>query len=444
MGDRLRLTYYWLASAAAAASLSFAANSTAPIILSATINASATQVTVTGQRLTPSSGPPTVSWDGTALTLASYSNIRVVADLPAGVSAGTFQLTVNNGIASNFDVTYGTAGPPGPTGPQGPQGKTGATGPQGPAGPQGPQGSAGIALPFYGGTSSDQIPFTVFASYPSVTAIYGIGGNTASNYGGSGISGLGGNSTSSNAGGGYGVYGVGGSATVSGAVPGSGGFFQGSESTSLSNTYGGTGVIAYGGNANTAGYGGLGLYVLAGADAGGLQTAAQIEGGVVIGGDVYIAGTLVKSGGSFRIDHPSDPANKLLYHSFVESPDMMNIYNGNTVTDGSGTAVVALPSWFEALNRDFRYQLTVVGQFARAMVASKIANGSFTIKTDKPNIEISWQVTGIRQDAWANAHRIPLEVEKPAEYRGHYIHPELFGREGELGIDEMKYPPPRQ
>ena len=32
-----------------------------------------------------------------------------------------------------------------------------------------------------------------------------------------------------------------------------------------------------------------------------------------------------KPGGSFKIDHPVDPACKYLYHSFVESPDMMNV-----------------------------------------------------------------------------------------------------------------------
>ena len=144
-------------------------------------------------------------------------------------------------------------------------------------------------------------------------------------------------------------------------------------------------------------------------------------------GDVYVGGTLSKAGGSFKIDHPLDPENKYLSHSFVESPDMMNIYNGNVVTDASGTAIVTMPDYFDALNRDFRYQLTVVGeQFAQARVASKMANRSFIIRTDKPNIEVSWQVTGIRQDAWANAHRIPVEEDKPEKERGLYLHPELY------------------
>jgi hypothetical protein len=151
-------------------------------------------------------------------------------------------------------------------------------------------------------------------------------------------------------------------------------------------------------------------------------------------GNVNVDGNLSKAGGSFKIDDPLDPANKYLYHSFVESPDMMNIYNGNVTTDAQGDAVVSLPEWFETLNRDFRYQLTVVGQFAQAIVAGEVAGGQFSIKTDKPNVKVSWQVTGIRQDAWANAHRIPVEVEKPEVERGFYLHPELYGAPEEKGV----------
>jgi hypothetical protein len=145
-----------------------------------------------------------------------------------------------------------------------------------------------------------------------------------------------------------------------------------------------------------------------------------------VAGDANVSGTFTKGAGSFKIDHPLDPANKYLYHSFVESPDMMNIYNGNVITDKDGLATVILPPYFSALNRDFRYQLTVVGQFAQAIVARKVANNRFVIRTDKPQVEVSWQVTGIRQDAYANAHRIPVEVDKPRQEQGHYLHPELF------------------
>src|SRR5579863_1963413 len=145
-------------------------------------------------------------------------------------------------------------------------------------------------------------------------------------------------------------------------------------------------------------------------------------------GNLNVKGTLTKGGGSFKIDHPLDPANKYLSHSFVESPDMMNVYNGNITTDRHGLATVNLPEYFEALNGDFRYQLTVIGRFAQAIVAKKIAANRFVIRTSKPNVEVSWQVTGIRHDAYANAYRIPVEEDKTAQDQGYYLHPEVFGQ----------------
>src|SRR5258708_7100791 len=136
-------------------------------------------------------------------------------------------------------------------------------------------------------------------------------------------------------------------------------------------------------------------------------------------GAADITGTLTKPAGSFRIDHPLDPANQYLYHSFVESPDMMNIYNGSVTTDKHGLATVILPAYFEALNRDFRYQLTPVGQFAQAMVAEKVNSNHLVIKTHKPGVQVSCQVTGIRHDAYANQHRIQVEEPKPESLRQH-------------------------
>ncbi len=151
-------------------------------------------------------------------------------------------------------------------------------------------------------------------------------------------------------------------------------------------------------------------------------------------GDVYVSGTLGKAAGSFKIDHPQDPANKFLIHSFVESPDMMNIYNGNVVTDVDGMATVALPSYFNAVNIDFRYQLTVLGEFAQAIVKEEISGNEFTIQTNKPNIKVSWQVTGVRNDPYAQEHRIKPVEDKPAHEKGLYLHPELYGKSSDLGF----------
>lgn len=145
-----------------------------------------------------------------------------------------------------------------------------------------------------------------------------------------------------------------------------------------------------------------------------------------INGNLNVSGTLSKASGSFKIDHPLDPENKYLYHSFVESPDMKNIYDGTVITDKNGKATISLPAYFGALNKDFRYQLTCVGVFAQAIVFKKIHNNQFLIKTSKPNVEVSWQVTGIRNDSYAKKHRIVPEVEKEENAKGKLLYPDSY------------------
>ena len=139
-------------------------------------------------------------------------------------------------------------------------------------------------------------------------------------------------------------------------------------------------------------------------------------------GNVQVAGTLSKGGGSFRIDHPLDPLNKYLQHSFVESPDMMNVYNGNAQLDQNGEATIELPSWFETLNRDFRYQLTCIGGFAPVYIAGEIDGNRFRIAGGKVGLKVSWQVTGIRKDPYAENHRIQVELDKPLAEQGSCLH----------------------
>jgi hypothetical protein len=139
-------------------------------------------------------------------------------------------------------------------------------------------------------------------------------------------------------------------------------------------------------------------------------------------------GTVTKRGGAFKIDHPLDPAKKYLQHSFVESPDMMNIYNDNVQLDESGRATVLLPDWFEALNRDFRYQLTCIGEHAPIYIAEGVKEGCFVVAGGKSRGLVSWQVTGIRKDPWAVDHTIQVEVEKSENERGTYLYPEGYER----------------
>lgn len=134
-------------------------------------------------------------------------------------------------------------------------------------------------------------------------------------------------------------------------------------------------------------------------------------------GDMRVTGTLLKAAGSFQIDHPLDPDRKWLSHSFVESPDMMNVYNGVAVLGAGGEATVTLPAWFEALNRDFRYQLTAMGRSMPGLhVSREVADNAFRIGGGEPGGRVSWQVTGIRHDDYAREHPIVVETDKsPSE-----------------------------
>ncbi|UWZ85755.1 autotransporter outer membrane beta-barrel domain-containing protein [Occallatibacter riparius] len=225
---------------------------------------------------------------------------------------------------------------------------------------------------------------------------------------------------------------------VKGEADGSSGQGVKGESFGYTTTADGFGPDGVDGIAHSDAGSGVAALNTAGGDAIFAQSAYGFAGYFL--GNVAVQGNLSKAGGSFKIDHPLDPANKYLSHSFVESPDMKNIYDGVVTTNAQGKAVVQMPEWFEALNRDFRYQLTVMGQFAQAIVAGEMTSHSFIILTDKPNVKVSWQVTGTRHDAWADAHRIPVEQAKPDKERGLYLHPELFGAPVEKSIGAAHHP----
>jgi hypothetical protein len=166
------------------------------------------------------------------------------------------------------------------------------------------------------------------------------------------------------------------------------------------------------------------------------EFSVDASGNGYFAGNLNVTGNLSKGSGSFKIDDPLDPANKTLSHSFVESPDMKNIYDGVVQLDSKGQAWVDLPQYFEALNRDFRYQLTAVGAPGPNLyVAEEIEGNRFKIEGGKPGAKVSWQVTGVRQDAYANAHRVPVEEDKTANERGYYLHPDAFGQPQSKGIE---------
>ena len=156
--------------------------------------------------------------------------------------------------------------------------------------------------------------------------------------------------------------------------------------------------------------------------------AGRFVGNVTITGNLTVSGSVSKGSGMFKIDHPLDPANRYLSHSFVESSDMLDLYEGSTVLDANGTARVTMPDWFQALNRDFNYQLTPIGAPAPGLfVAEEMRENGFTIGGGKPGQRVCWQVSGIRHDATALAHRVRVEEDKPPQERGLYLDPQAFG-----------------
>jgi len=151
-------------------------------------------------------------------------------------------------------------------------------------------------------------------------------------------------------------------------------------------------------------------------------------------GNVFVSGSLSKGSGTFKIDHPLDPENMYLSHSFVESPDMKNIYDGVVTLNEDGTATVTMPSYFDALNTEFRYQLTCIGGYAPVYIAEEISERQFSIAGGSPGLKVSWQITGIRQDPFAQANPVIVEEQKSAHEQGRYLHPELYDQPEEKGI----------
>jgi hypothetical protein len=225
---------------------------------------------------------------------------------------------------------------------------------------------------------------------------------------------------------------------------------------------GGAGIVAVGGGAFVDSQGGPGIIADGGSPAsgggvGGIFVGAQGKNGDGDGieatargiaqgllgsyagnfnGDINVSGTIFAGTKDFRIDHPLDPANKYLVHASVESSEMKNIYDGMITLDARGEAQVILPEWFEALNGDFRYQLTAIGRSSPGLyISEEISGNHFHIAGGIPGTRVSWQVTGVRKDAYAKATPLIVEQVKSAREQGFYIHPQLFGAPEEQGIE---------
>ncbi len=161
-------------------------------------------------------------------------------------------------------------------------------------------------------------------------------------------------------------------------------------------------------------------------------------------GDVHVSGNFSASGTkSFKIDHPLDPANRYLLHFAQEAPQVQNVYNGVVTLDAQGRARVELPPYFSALNTGpFRYQLTPIGaSMPELYIAQKIQNNAFLIAGGVPGMEVSWEVTAVRNDPYLRDHPVQDQPLKPAHERGTYLYPEGYGQPASKGLDALTQPP---
>lgn len=164
--------------------------------------------------------------------------------------------------------------------------------------------------------------------------------------------------------------------------------------------------------------------------------ALYCSGAATFLGTMGVSGYLTKSGGGYRVDHPSDPENKYLNHNFVESPEMMNVYRGRAAFDANGEAIVSLPSYFNDANENPEYQLTAIGAAMPGLyVSEEVNNGVFKLAGGVAGKSVSWQITAARADKWAKENNPGVEIDK-ADNKGKFLHPELYGKDESFSINK--------
>ena len=155
-----------------------------------------------------------------------------------------------------------------------------------------------------------------------------------------------------------------------------------------------------------------------------VPTAGRFRGDVMIEGNLTVTGT--KTG--FLIDDPANPAEATLAHTPVESDGYTVTYSGNVRTGSGGRATVRLPEYASGLAGDWRYSLTPIRSFARAIVAREVRGDTFVVRTDRPRVKVSWVLIGTRRDAYATAHPFVARRPKGQHDRGRYLHPTEHGQ----------------
>jgi hypothetical protein len=365
---------------------------------------------------------------GNSGTNSVFDTITALGGGGGGAYAGTAALSGGSGGGGGNNTTN--------TGGAATQGNSGGGIGYGYAGGAGSNSSSGYTAGGGGGAGA--------AGNSASGSISGTGGQgylsnisgTATYYSGGGGGGC---QTSCTAGNG-GAGGGGGGGVWSTGTAGTGGS-NGGASGSCCGGVGGNGGVNSGG-----GGGGMGISIqLSGAGGSGIVIVSYgapsitLTQDTTVTGNASVLGTISKGSGTFVIDYPLDPKNKLLYHSFVESSDVKNIYDGIVQLDGDGSAIVTLPDYFLALNKDFRYLATPIGQsMSNLFISSEVHRkfwifGQIILKVSGgvSNGKVSWQVTGIRHDPFILANPIIPVVDKgPGQLvdKNVFICPECYVR----------------
>jgi hypothetical protein len=145
-------------------------------------------------------------------------------------------------------------------------------------------------------------------------------------------------------------------------------------------------------------------------------------------GNVHVQGTLTKTSGAFLIDHPDDPYNRKLRHSFVESSEDMCVYRGKVAIDKDGKGIVQMPSYFASLTKEEEATVSLTPIGSEPFLASYEWNRKCTAFTvhGKPNSQVSYIVMANRDDPAIHVLREPVDQEKTADERGKLLFPEAY------------------
>lgn len=149
-------------------------------------------------------------------------------------------------------------------------------------------------------------------------------------------------------------------------------------------------------------------------------------------GDVLISGSISKGSGSFLIDHPLDPENKLLRHNFMEAPENLVVYRGKAKLDLTGETIVDLPAYFEALTKENEATVTLTSIGKPFLTGYEWNHGFKSFKIyGEPGREVSWVVYADRDDPVIHQLARPVEEEKnennPYCEKGKLLYPEAYG-----------------